>query len=168
MATTKIPAGMHDVKEHMVKEHMAKDVKDDKKHDVKAHDVKEHLAHNPVEHKDAKKADVKAPAKAEAPKAGAKVDAKASAKAPAKAEAKKADAKAVKSEKPASKAPYVSNGQITVTLIKSTNGCTLRQIRTVQALGLNKISDSHIHNDNPAIQGMCKQVAHLVKVEKKA
>ncbi|MDR0462219.1 MAG: 50S ribosomal protein L30 [Christensenellaceae bacterium] len=55
---------------------------------------------------------------------------------------------------------------MTVTLIKSTNGCTVRQIRTVQALGLKKINDAHVHQDNPAIRGMCAVVPHLVKIEK--
>jgi large subunit ribosomal protein L30 len=86
----------------------------------------------------------------------------AAAKAPAKAEKPAKE----KKEKPAGGLPYVSNGQISVELVKSTNSCTVRQIRTVQALGLSKINDKHIHKDNPAIRGMIEVVAHLVKVEK--
>jgi len=71
-----------------------------------------------------------------------------------------------KIDKPKSKVPYVSTGEITVELVKSTNGCTIRQIRTAQALGLKKMHDKKTHKDNPAIRGMCNLVAHLVKVEK--
>ena len=70
----------------------------------------------------------------------------------------------IKTDKP--KLPYVSNGEITVELVKSTNGCTVKQIRTVQALGLRKINDKRAHKDNSVIRGMCNLVAHLVKVEK--
>jgi len=148
-AITKIPAGEHDVKEHMAKNPSGKG----------KHDVVEHLAHNPVRNKEEESK--KAPAKAES-----KPATKAEAKAPAKtATPAKADKKEKSADKPKG-VPYVSNGQITVTLIKSPHGCVLRQIRTVQALGLKNINDSHVHKDNPAIRGMCNLVAHLVKVEK--
>jgi len=62
-------------------------------------------------------------------------------------------------------APYVSNGELRVELVHSTASCTKRQIKTVHALGLKKINDVKIHKDNPAIQGMVKLVAHLVRVE---
>lgn len=61
--------------------------------------------------------------------------------------------------------PYKSKGEIKVTLIKSTIGCTKPQIATVEALGLNKIGKSKIHKNNPAIQGMIFKVKHLVSVE---
>jgi len=92
------------------------------------------------------------------------------------AENAKTPAAAEKTVKPAKKdkkgkvekgaLPYVSNGEIKVELIHSTAGCTERQRRTVQALGLKKLHDTHTHKDNPAIRGMCTLVAHLVKVEK--
>jgi len=180
------------VKEHKRDAHMAKDPDDgdpktkEGEHKVKAHTVKEHLRANPdldhngipgVQNKDDKKAPAK---KAVAEKAPAKVTAKAepAKKAPAKAEAKaeapkatakapaKADKKVAKGEKAPAGLPYVSNGQMTVTLIKSPNGCTIRQIRTVQALGLKKINDTHVHQDNPAIRGMVATVSHLVTVTK--
>lgn len=93
---------------------------------------------------------------------------KAEVKAPAKAEVKTTvKTAAPKKEKGVKKAaPYSSNGQVRVELVHSTASCTKKQIRTVQALGLKKLNDVHIHKDNPAIQGMIRIVAHLVKVEK--
>ncbi|HHW90562.1 MAG TPA: 50S ribosomal protein L30 [Clostridiales bacterium] len=55
--------------------------------------------------------------------------------------------------------------QVKVTLIKSTIGSLEKHIKTIQALGLNKIGSSKIFNDNPALRGMLFQVRHLVKVE---
>lgn len=59
----------------------------------------------------------------------------------------------------------LQEGQIKVTLIKSPCGRTKDQIATVEALGLKKIGQSHIHKENPAILGMVFKVKHLVKVE---
>lgn len=56
--------------------------------------------------------------------------------------------------------------EIKVTLIKSTIGCLQYQKDTVKALGLNKIRSFKIHEENAAILGMVKTVAHLVKVER--
>lgn len=61
--------------------------------------------------------------------------------------------------------PYKSQGEIKVTLVKSTIGCTVPQKATVEALGLKKIGKSKIHKNNPAIQGMIFKVKHLVSVE---
>lgn len=58
-----------------------------------------------------------------------------------------------------------AQGEIKVTLIKSTIGCTVPQKATVEALGLKKIGKSKIHKNNPAIQGMIFKVKHLVSVE---
>lgn len=102
------------------------------------------------------------PKAAPAPKAEAKTEAKAEAK--PKVTAKAAEPKAKKEK--GKKAPYVSKGEVTVELIHGTQGCTKRQIRTVQALGLNKIGATKVHKDNPATAGMIKLVAHLVRVEK--
>lgn len=55
--------------------------------------------------------------------------------------------------------------QIKVTLIKSTICCLKKQIDTVAALGLHKIGQSKIHEDNPVIKGMIFRVKHLVQVE---
>ncbi|MGL4736382.1 MAG: 50S ribosomal protein L30 [Cellulosilyticaceae bacterium] len=55
--------------------------------------------------------------------------------------------------------------KLNVTLVKSTIGAIPKHRRTVEALGLNKINSSNIHEDNAAIRGMVNQVRHLVKVE---
>jgi large subunit ribosomal protein L30 len=52
-----------------------------------------------------------------------------------------------------------------VTLVKSKSGRLQNQIRTLDALGLNKINSSNIVPDNEAIRGMIFVVKHLVKVE---
>ena len=60
--------------------------------------------------------------------------------------------------------------QLKITLIKSTIGSLKKQKATIEALGLNKIGSSKIHNDNPCLQGQIKVVNHLIKVveEKKS
>ena len=52
-----------------------------------------------------------------------------------------------------------------VTLIKSTIGAKPAQKATVKALGLNKIGDFVIHEDNAVLAGKVKVISHLVKVE---
>ena len=56
--------------------------------------------------------------------------------------------------------------KIKVTLVKSVIGSTKRQKKTVQALGLNKISSSKEHEANSVILGMVRKVHHLVKIDK--
>lgn len=92
-----------------------------------------------------------------------KVAAKAAPKTAAKPVATKTETKPAKAK---GKAPYETNGEVKVTLIKGLQGCTKRQLRTVMALGLKKTNDSKIHKDNPAIRGMVTVVEHLVSVEK--
>ena len=55
--------------------------------------------------------------------------------------------------------------KINVKLVKSTIGCKQDQIATVKALGLKKIRDEKIHDDNAQIKGMINKVIHLVSVE---
>ena len=55
--------------------------------------------------------------------------------------------------------------KIKVTLVKSTIGCKQDQIATVKALGLKKIRDEKIHEENDQINGMINKVCHLVSVE---
>lgn len=52
-----------------------------------------------------------------------------------------------------------------ITLVRSTIGKIPRQRRTIQALGLRKINSSVEKTLNPAIEGMLRSVAHLVKTE---
>jgi len=49
--------------------------------------------------------------------------------------------------------------------IKSSIGSTERQKKTLKALGLKKIDDSVMHEDNPVIRGMIRKVSHLVEME---
>lgn len=56
--------------------------------------------------------------------------------------------------------------KIKITQIKSVIDRSERQKRTMQALGLRKISQSVEVEANPAIIGMVKKVSHLVAIEK--
>ncbi|MBQ2816845.1 MAG: 50S ribosomal protein L30 [Clostridia bacterium] len=55
--------------------------------------------------------------------------------------------------------------QLKITQVKSTIACLQNQKATIQALGLKKIHQSVIKEDNPCIRGMIFKVKHLVKVE---
>ena len=55
--------------------------------------------------------------------------------------------------------------KVKITLMKSTNGCLQKQKATVAALGLKKIRQSVVHDDNAMIQGMIFRVRHMVVVE---
>lgn len=57
------------------------------------------------------------------------------------------------------------NKMLKITQIKSTIGYCERTKKTIEALGLKRIRHTVILPDNPAIRGMIKKVAHLVKVE---
>ena len=52
-----------------------------------------------------------------------------------------------------------------VTLVKSTIGALPNQKATAKSLGLKKIGDSIIHEDNAVLAGKVKVISHLVKVE---
>ena len=52
-----------------------------------------------------------------------------------------------------------------VTLVKSIIGAKPAQKATVKALGLNKIGDFILHEDNAVLAGKVRVIAHLVKVE---
>ena len=108
----------------------------------------------------------KAAAKPAAPKAeAAKTTAKATT---AKAEAKAAapvEAKAETAVKVAPKAK-AQGDMLKVTLVKSGSGRLIKQMRTLEALGLRKTNSSNIVPDNAATRGMIFVVKHLVSVEK--
>ena len=55
-----------------------------------------------------------------------------------------------------------------VTLVMSTIGAVPKQTKTVEGLGLRKLSKTVIMPDNAATRGMVQQVRHLVKVEEEA
>ena len=52
-----------------------------------------------------------------------------------------------------------------VTLIKSIIGCKPNQKATAKSLGLNRVGDSVIHEDDAVLAGKVKVLWHLVKVE---
>ena len=55
--------------------------------------------------------------------------------------------------------------KLKVTLVKSTIGAIPKQVKTVEALGLNKLNKTVELPDNDAVRGMIIKVRHLVKVE---
>lgn len=56
-------------------------------------------------------------------------------------------------------------GKLRVIQVKSKIGSTVRQKRTLEALGLHKINAIREHDDNQVVRGMITKVNHLVKVE---
>ena len=57
--------------------------------------------------------------------------------------------------------------KLEVTLVRSLIGCKPNQVATAKALGLKKIGSVVVKEDNEAIRGMIKTIAHLVKVVEK-
>jgi large subunit ribosomal protein L30 len=55
--------------------------------------------------------------------------------------------------------------KLAITLTRSVIGRPEDQRITVKTLGLRKMNQTVVHNDNPAIRGMINKVAHLVKVK---
>ena len=55
--------------------------------------------------------------------------------------------------------------QLKITLVKSLNRCLPKQVKTVEALGLGKISSTVVKEDTPWVRGMIRVVEHLVEVE---
>ena len=55
--------------------------------------------------------------------------------------------------------------KLRITLVKSAIGYSRRQKGTVKALGLRRLRQSVVQEDNPVIRGMISKVSHLVEVE---
>jgi large subunit ribosomal protein L30 len=55
--------------------------------------------------------------------------------------------------------------RLRMTLVRSPIGYSVRQKRTVEALGLRKMQQTVEHPDNPAVRGMVERVIHLLEVE---
>ncbi|WP_038055023.1 50S ribosomal protein L30 [Thermodesulfobacterium hydrogeniphilum] len=55
--------------------------------------------------------------------------------------------------------------KLKITLIRSRYGRKPKQRECLKGLGLKKIGQSVIRDDNPMIRGMIRKVSHLVKVE---
>ena len=51
-----------------------------------------------------------------------------------------------------------------ITLVKSLSGRKPNQVATAKALGLKKIGQTVVKEENEAIKGMIVTIAHLVKV----
>jgi len=56
-------------------------------------------------------------------------------------------------------------GKLRITWRKSATGYSRDQKATVRALGLKRLGQTVVHEDNPAIRGMVFKVRHLVEVE---
>ena len=52
-----------------------------------------------------------------------------------------------------------------ITQVRSGIGQSDRHLGTLRALGLGKIGRSVQHDDSPQVQGMLRQVRHLVRIE---
>ena len=59
----------------------------------------------------------------------------------------------------------MADKKIEIKLVKSSIGYNLKKKNTLEALGLTKLNKIVIKKNNPAIQGMIKQVYHLVEVK---
>lgn len=57
---------------------------------------------------------------------------------------------------------------IKITLVKSTIAAKPAHKLTAESLGLKKIGDSIVLENNDAVQGKIKAITHLVKVEENA
>ncbi len=49
--------------------------------------------------------------------------------------------------------------------VKSTINRSGMQKKTIRALGIRRLNQTVVHDDNPCIRGMVKKVEHLVQVE---
>jgi large subunit ribosomal protein L30 len=56
--------------------------------------------------------------------------------------------------------------QLRITYIRSAIHCPQTHKKVIRALGLRKLQQTVIHQDNAAIQGMADKVKHLLRVEK--
>jgi large subunit ribosomal protein L30 len=52
-----------------------------------------------------------------------------------------------------------------ITLVKSPIGYSRRQKGTVKALGLRRLHQTVVQEDNPVIRGMITKISHLVEVK---
>lgn len=55
--------------------------------------------------------------------------------------------------------------KIEITLVRSPLACKPNHRATVRALGLKKIGQSVIHDDNDVIRGMANKIGYLVNVQ---
>lgn len=55
--------------------------------------------------------------------------------------------------------------KLSIRYVKSAIGYSVNQKRTIVALGLHRMGDVVVQEDNPVIRGMVHNVQHLVHVE---
>lgn len=55
--------------------------------------------------------------------------------------------------------------KLRITLVRSVIGYSVRQKRTVLALGLRKLNQVVERPDTPAVRGMVNKIPHLLRVE---
>jgi len=55
--------------------------------------------------------------------------------------------------------------KLRITLVRSPIGYSIRQKRTVRALGLHRLHQTVEQVDTPVLRGMIAKVSHLVEVE---
>ena len=55
--------------------------------------------------------------------------------------------------------------QVKITLVRSLIGGSPKQKATAKALGLSKIGDATIQNNDASVLGKVNKISHLVKVE---
>lgn len=55
--------------------------------------------------------------------------------------------------------------KLRITYVKSAIGNSERHKATIRTLGLRKLNQSVVHDDNPVVRGMLAKVNHLVRVE---
>ena len=58
-----------------------------------------------------------------------------------------------------------TEAMLRITLVRSPIGYSLRQKRTVRALGLHRLHQTVQKVDSPALRGMLSGVRHLLRVE---
>ena len=54
---------------------------------------------------------------------------------------------------------------VRITQVRSSIGQSDRHLGTLRALGLGKIGRSAEHKDSPQLQGMLRQVRHLIRID---
>jgi len=57
--------------------------------------------------------------------------------------------------------------ELKITQVRSGIGQSHRHLGTLRALGLGKIGRSADHKDSPQLQGMLRQIRHLVTIEER-
>lgn len=53
---------------------------------------------------------------------------------------------------------------VKIKLVRSLNSCKKDQIATAASLGLRKIGDETVQQDNASVQGKIKKISHLISV----